>query len=441
MSRSQTTQFQKEPGNADRSEPHESSVASAYLRPTTTGFNASEITVWVVSELYAPELTSTGYYLTEIAEHLARIFPHVTAIVSQPTYAARGTRAAAFEKRNGVTVRRFWNPALAKDALIGRACNLLAYSIHAGVALLWSVRSGDVVLAVTNPPPMPYIAALICRIKRARLVLLVHDVYPEVLVASGLAASDSGLVRIAHTASKWLYRRSDKIIVLGRDMSRLIRRKLSTDGAAAKLEIIPNWANLDAVQMSPVTEQQLANPMTVQYAGNMGRGHNIEILVEASARLPEINFAFIGHGAKRPWLERTIEERGLHNVAVRDYRPRGEMSESLADCDLSVISFVSGMSGVSVPSRLYNVLAAGRPILAICDADSELALVVEEERLGWVVRPNDVDGLVAVLRQAATHRTDLFALGARAYDAAQRRFSRACVMQSYEELFRRMVSA
>jgi len=184
-------------------------------------------TLWVLSELYAPELTSTGYFITRIAEHLARDpGRQVIALASQPTYSSRGTRASAREVLNGVNVRRFWSPALRKDTMLGRVTNLLVFTTQTAWSLLRSVSAGDTILAVTNPPPLPYLAALVARVRGARFVLLVHDMYPEVILAGGFAKPGSPVVRILDRTSRWLYRTAERVVVLGRDMRRLVTAKL-----------------------------------------------------------------------------------------------------------------------------------------------------------------------------------------------------------------------
>ncbi len=397
---------------------------AAYARPT----------LWVVSELYAPELTSTGYFITRIAEHLAHDpSRRVAALASQPTYSARGVRAADDEIANGVHVRRYWSPALAKDSLGGKLANLVAFTLQCAWGLFRGVSSGDIILSVTNPPPLPYVAAFIARLRRARFVVLVHDMYPEVILAGGMAKPTGLLVRTLERASRWLYHTADRVIVLGRDMQKLVAAKLPP-GDAWRVAIIPNWASLDEVHATAPRPRQENMPFVVQHAGNMGRGHNIEILARAAKRLSNVRFTFVGDGAKRGWIEREAARNSLANVRVMGYRPRSELSNSLGDCDVAAISFVRGMSGVSVPSRMYNVLAAGRPIIAVCDDDSELALVVTEETIGWVVAPDDLEGLVSALSEAAQSPELVLERGRTARRVAEERYSEEIIMQSYDEL-------
>lgn len=394
--------------------------------------------VWVLSELYAPELTSTGYFITAIAEGLAaQTHRDVHVLASQPTYAARGQRAPALERTPRLTVRRFWSPAFPKDSVFGRLANMMVFTLSAMATLLKNLDAGDAVLVVTNPPLLPYLATTIARIRGAQVVLLVHDVYPEVLIASGTSTPDSWLVRTLHRTSRWLYQHCSTIVTLGRDMQSLIRAK--TPDNPSKVVVIPNWASLDEVTPHPFPTDS-SNPFTVQYAGNMGRGHNMEILFEAAKRLPHIQFSFVGEGAKRRWLEAQLALTNVPNVRVTGFRPRHELSASLGDCHVAAIAFMPGMGGISVPSRLYNIMASGRPVLGICDRDSELALTIQEENIGWTAEPDDVEEVVRALQHAFDSRQELPQYSTRARTAAETRYAFAQILEQFSDVFDRLAA-
>jgi hypothetical protein len=195
--------------------------------------------VWVASELYYPEETSTGFLLTRIAEGLAESFD-VHVICGQPTYSARGRRAPRRERRNRVEIERCWSTTLDKDRLPLRLLNAVTISASMFATALRRFRRGDSVLVVTNPPFLPFVIAAAARLRGARPALIVHDVYPEVLTAAGLAGEDSAVTRLAGALTRALYRGVDRIVVLGRDMHALTVRKLGPE--ADKIVIIPNWA-------------------------------------------------------------------------------------------------------------------------------------------------------------------------------------------------------
>jgi glycosyltransferase involved in cell wall biosynthesis len=148
-----------------------------------------------------------------------------------------------------------------------------------------------------------------------------------------------------------------------------------------------------------------------------------------------VHFLFIGSGGRKPWLESVVRQERLTNVTVLAPRPRTDQRLFLNACDVAITAFVPGMFGAGVPSRLYNILASGRPIVAAVDPQSELALVVREEQVGWTVAPGDVAGFVAAVLEARADRGRLAAMGARGRAAAAGRYSYEAVMRGYRDLF------
>lgn len=279
--------------------------------------------------------------------------------------------------------------------VLAARCDLLSASV---AAHLWStVERGDIVLAVTNPPTLPYVAAAIARQKGAQFVLLVHDVYPEVLVATGIARSGSAMVRGVARSAAWLYCASSRVVVLGRDMAHLVVHRMNDDAhpidTGRNVRIIPNWADTDEIGPdhagAAAVRRQLGleDRFVVQFVGNMGRTHGVDSLLNAAHRMrddPDVHFLFVGWGGRQQAIERSIRDEHLPNASVHPPCDRDQLSAWLNVGDVATIAFVPGMAGVSVPSRMYNVMAAGRPILAVADGGSELALVVGEEQCGVV---------------------------------------------------------
>jgi glycosyltransferase involved in cell wall biosynthesis len=395
--------------------------------------------VFVVSELYYPEETSTGYLLTRIAEGLAERF-EVVALCAQPTYSVRGTRAPRSELRGGVRIRRCRGTTLDKNFLPFRILNLVTISLALFVSLVRELRRGDAALVVTNPPLLPFLTAVACRMRGARFLLLVHDVYPEVLYATGFLSRRARTARLLEGLNHWLYDRADRIVTLGRDMSDLVARKRSSGPRG--IVMIPNWADADDITpadpagSSLLATLGLAGRFVVQYAGNIGRSHDIESALAAAAQLgdEQFQFLFIGDGGKRRLVEQAARGSAA-NVTLLPNRPRSDQQVFLNACHVGLIPFVAGMSGVSVPSRMYNVLAAGKPIVAMADPDSELARVVREERVGWVVDPGDLPGLVGALRDAkAGLHGELAEMGRRARTVAAERYPLSRVVSAYQAL-------
>ena len=202
------------------------------------------------------------------------------------------------------------------------------------------------------------------------------------------------------------------------------------NGASNRIEYIPNWAN-DEIVATPAHAPE-TRPFVVQYSGNMGVTHGIETLIESACLLlhdDSIRIELIGWGLKLPLVATEIRKRGLRNVTLLPAAPRAQLGEQLARCDVALIIMVPGASGASVPCRLYNIMAAGRPVIVAADADSEIASVVRDNRLGWVVAPAAPEQLASAIREACLQPEQLKAMGDRARELAHRlyRFERAAV--------------
>ncbi len=404
--------------------------------------------VWIVSELYYPEETSTGYFLTKIAEGLSPYFStHV--LCSQPTYSSRGISAPSREVHSGVTIRRCRATTLNKDVFLFRLVNLLTISLSMFLHAVCSFRRGDIVLVATNPPALPFFIAAACRMRRAKCVLLVHDVYPESLVAAGLLDSDSFLVSMLNRLNRRLYRAMEIISVLGRDMEALVRKKLAK--CTMKIAVIRNWADVEQIVPFPREQNELLKQFgllgkfVVQYAGNIGRVHGIETLLKSAIILQrvdsDIHFLFIGSGAKKKWLENAVEENGLENVTILPNRPREDQQNFLNACNIAITAFVPGMTGVGVPSRMYNIFAAGKPIVAAVDEDSELGLVVREENVGWVTPVRDAEKMAAALSEAKMKPGLLAEMGIRARAIAEDQYTFNRVIDAYRLLVNELLAS
>ncbi|NNE66013.1 MAG: glycosyltransferase family 4 protein [Pyrinomonadaceae bacterium] len=396
--------------------------------------------LWVVSELYYPEMTSTGYYLTKIAEGLADDFD-VRVICGQPNYSARGTRAPKRENLKGVEVYRGFGTRLDKNVIPFRIINMLTLGVSVFLRSLISFRNGDRVLVVTTPPLMPFLTGIAAKLRGSSHILLIHDRYPEILYAVGKLKRGSLTARILEMMSRSLIRSADRIIAVGRDM----KKALSGLNEESRIYVIPNWAELETVEPGPrsenelLLEQGLSDKFVFLYAGNMGYPNDIETILEAANRVretdPEIHFIFLGAGVKKTLLEKTVKHKHLRNITVLNSRPRSQQQVFLNACDVGLVSLVKLMSGVSMPSRTYNILAAGKPILALCDRDSEVSKVLKEDNVGWSVEPGDLDGLVDVILKIKSSSEKIAEYGKNARIAALTKYSLEKAVESYRSVF------
>lgn len=394
-------------------------------------------TLWIVTELYFPEETSTGYYLTRIAEGLTDTF-NVKVLCGQPNYSQRGARAPKHEVRNAVKIFRAAGTTLNKNVILFRLINIATLSLTIFLQSFFRFRAGDGVLVVTTPPSLPFIAAISALFRGASYTLLIHDNYPEILIAAHKIRETSVIAKGLNVFNRWLYKYTAKIIVVGRDMKKLLETK--TRGLDIPIVTIPNWAELETVRPESRAENRLlkelglADKFIFLYAGNMGHPNDIETIVSCAGKLkqnPNIHFIFLGAGVKEPWLRKVAAEQNLTNITILEPKPRGEQIVFLNACDVALVSLVTRMRGVSMPSRTYNILAAGKPILAIVEDDTELTRVIEEENVGWSVPPGEPQLLFDKILEIYGKRRDLDKFGLRAREAAIAKYSLDVAIERY----------
>lgn len=394
--------------------------------------------VCVFNRSYWPDLGATGQLLTELAEDL--VAHHGWEVTVVTGYPVRGERRLPREEmRNGVRIVRANGTTRDPGRFWGRASNYVTYFLSACVAGL-RISKPDVVLAMTDPPIIGLAGLLAARRSGSPFVFLCQDVFPEV----GRLVEDfqSGAVdRVLDGINRFLLRRADAVIALGDTMrQRLIEEK----GAAPdKVSVIHNWADCAAL-MPGVRDNAfsrghgLTGRFVVMHAGNIGLSQNLDVLLDAAERLrahDDIRFVLVGDGARRQALEHRAGERGLSNIVFLPFQPRAEMAASYAAADLFLISLKRGLSGYIVPSKLYGVLAAGKPYVAAVDSRSEAADIARDHECGLVVPPGDADALAAAVLDLYRDRDRVRRLGTRAREAGLL-FDRPKQVSAYAALLR-----
>jgi colanic acid biosynthesis glycosyl transferase WcaI len=402
----------------------------------------SKTRLWLVCELYFPEVNATGHYVTQIGTGLAGEFD-VNVICAQPNYLSKGIKAPTRDIHEGANIYRVWSTTLNKNVLVFRLINMVTVGLSMFVASIRHFRRGDRVLVVTAPPSLPYSTAAAALCRGASYVVVLHDLYPDILVAVGKTKSGSVLFNTVERLNRWLYKHARRIIVVGRDMNDRVARKAA--GLDVPIVTIPNWSDLEAIEPAPKGNNSLLRNLDLQekfvlmYAGNIGHPTDIQTIVDAAAILvddPEVHFVFVGSGAKLPWLRNEVASRNLRNVSILGQLPREQQNDFLNACDVALISLVPGMLGTAMPSRTYNAMAAGRPIIALTEKGSELSQVIDELDIGWHTAPGHPEELIRLIATARECDKELSEMGRRARVAAENVYSPSIAIEKYSSVMR-----
>lgn len=384
----------------------------------------------VASQHYPPDPSTTAAIMAEIACRIAG--DHEVVVLSGSPGALPASQTGPGKPRV-VAVK---NRMAGKAALVRRGASELLFAVRTFLALTRELRRGDVVLTVTAPFMLPYAVAAAARLKGARSALIMHDLFPDVLVMAGLLKPGSIITMTMRAANGLMFRALNAVITIGRDAERPL---LSYSGMTRnKIRFIPNWATLVAAPR-PVTadnpfRKALSAGFVVGLSGNLGFTHDPEIVFEAARLLraePDIHFLLSGWGIGFERLKQLQTEANLPNVSFMGRVEDAELEPFLAAANLWIIPYRKDVAGVSVPSRFYNLLAVGRPVVLVSEPEAEAALTVVENGLGWVVTPGRADQLAEAIRAAS--RSDGVAFAERAVKAAAK-FDRATAMNAYAAL-------
>jgi glycosyltransferase involved in cell wall biosynthesis len=346
-----------------------------------------------INRSYWPDTEATGQLLTELCEDLAATGEfEVHVLCGQPNHVSiegEDTDPKA-PMHHGVTIHRARHLQLAKRSLIGKLLNLLSFT-WAAWRMSGRLPRPDIVVTETDPFFLGFVGRRIQKRRGSRFIAYLQDIYPDIAVACG-KARDGLFIR---TLRSWLfgaYSRADRVVVLSRDMK---QRCVENGVAPERIAVIPNWS--DVTSLFPVKVNNafrrahgLGGKFVVMYSGNMGLPHLLEPVLDAAQLLADerdVEFMFVGGGVQKEPLEESARRRGLANVTFLSYQPKASLSQSLSAADVQIVSVKPGVISCLMPSKVYGVLAAGCPVLAVTPIESELGEMILGSRFGRVCEP------------------------------------------------------
>jgi glycosyltransferase involved in cell wall biosynthesis len=396
--------------------------------------------ILVLNQYYWPGVEATAQLLAQLCEALAEEMD-VTVVTGQ----LRGHALPAEEMRGGVRIVRVRSTAYDRAQLHHRAANYVTYL---GDTILTALRGErpDLVLCMTDPPIVGDIGLVVARRFDAPLLVISQDVFPE--IAERVKRLESKVVIGALRQLVGLYlRRADRVVAIGETM----KLRLVEKGArSARVEVIPNWVDTTEITPQPrdnewARRHGLVDPFVVMHSGNVGHAQDLDSLVRAATFLRDLDrlrIVVIGFGARHQELTELAERLEVTGaVTFLPYQPRQHLSESLSTGDLHFVGLARGLAGFVVPSRMYGVLAAGRPVLVSADDESETARIVREAECGLVVPPGRPELVAGVLRDVIEGRVSLAGMGERGRAWVEREADRSVAFGRYRELVTEVVAA
>lgn len=399
--------------------------------------------ILVVNQYFYPDQASTAQLLTELCEDLSA-HHEVTVVCGRPSYSpveSRSGRGLVRQERHGrVRVLRTWSSSRSRHSIPGRVMNHGTYLASSLVGVM-KAEKPDVVLTMTDPPFVAAAAMAASTVRRVPFVYVNQDVFPEVALTLGVLR-DGPTAKGLRSLNGRLRRSAAAVVAIGRDME---RRLLALGAPRHRLQVIPNWIDTTAVRPlegpSPLRETQgWGDRFVVMHSGNVGLSQDLDTLVRAAEQLrndPDVLIAIVGEGGSKAKLQVLAADQP--NVVFLPYQPKDQLSASLGAADLHVIGLRRGLAGAIVPSKVYGVMAAGRPFVAGLEADSEVDLLIREHGCGIRVDPGDPTALADAIRRA--RGLDLTAMGAAGRTAVVERYDRKIATGAYRELLELVADA
>ena len=399
--------------------------------------------VAIVSEYFYPDSTGgSGTVLSKLVCQLKLSYPDwdIDVITSNNLFRGGDGRLAARENWNGINIVRLNSPQPRKMSVKRRLAANLWFTSAAFVRLLKTSRRYDLVMVTTAPPTLPLAAQIWSFLSRKPYVYLIYDLYLDLALAMKIVDAGSRTVKTMRRAqTQWLHKAA-KTIVLGRCMQQHVAQTYALP--AEKICVIP--IPTDCIGVSPQSNQTQfranhdMHGFVVLYAGNFAKYQDFKTLLDAAQQLVDnkaITFVFVGDGSRRNYIAERIEHDQLTNVRLLPFVPEAQLCDLLASADASLVTLERGAEGLAVPSKFYNIMASGRPTIAVVDPNCEVGRVINETYCGVRVDPENATQLAQAIVDLASSPERAREMGLNARAACEERYTTESVARQFSEVF------
>jgi colanic acid biosynthesis glycosyl transferase WcaI len=357
--------------------------------------------ILLLNQCFYPDVVSTAQHLTDLATALTARGHDVTVVTSDRGYDDPTVRFPRRERWNGIEIIRIRSVSFGKSSRWRRVFNFGSFMLACSLRLL-RLRGFDLVVALTSPPLISFLAALFVKLKGCRLYFWVMDLNPDEAIAAGWLDERSATTRLLQRMLSYSFRAADRTIVLDRFMKeRVIAKKVDP----SRIAIIPPWSHDDQVGYSAAGREAfrerhgLSDKFVVMYSGNHSPCHPLDTLLEAARTLQarsEIAFCFVGGGSEQA----KVREAGLSNVKCLPYQPLNELAGSLSAADLHTVVMGEKFVGIVHPCKVYNILSVGAPLLYIGPEPSHVTDIASQQGKFFLTHHGDTDATVAAILEA-----------------------------------------
>jgi len=390
----------------------------------------------IVNQHYYPELASTAQVFQEIAEHFAKEGYKVQVVAGMPFYHDNINTNLKIKKLNNVHICRLWNTTFTKNSFIGKVINLLTFQISLLVYMIVAIDRKAIVLVGTNPPMGIVCGALAKALRRFKLIGVIQDLYPDILVSSHMTQDTSSNYRILSRIMKYSFSKCNKVVTISHDMKEHIERTYKVN----KVEMINNMVIGDIFPIENYNLKEKAgfqDHLVVMYSGNFGVAHEYETLLETTKLLrnnSQIVFYIVGGGINYNKLKAACKDEGLTHVVFKPYVDKEKLNESLNLADVHITIFNDEFKNVLMPSKYYGILACAKPIILITDGANDISRDINKYQIGIVIRKGDAQTLAGQLVHMLDEPKSIKAMSQAASTLYKEKYAKEVVLQKYSKV-------
>lgn len=417
-------------------------------KPASAPPTSRALKLLFINQYYWPDSAATAQMLTDLCQHLARHGHEVHVVASRGQYDAGSSKGLtpAYERHESVHIHRVRATGFGKRGFIAQATDFLSFHLLC-VPHALKARNYDAIITLTTPPLVGLLGVMGRLLGKAKHVNWVMDLHPDVEFELGVFSRKKLVPRLLDAVNKFELRRAHVCVALGDYMRQRLRDKNIPD---ERIEVLPVWGHdhvhedIDAAHNPLRAELGLQGKFVVMYSGNAGMIHTFDEVCAAALKLrddPRIVFLFIGGGRRIQEIKQFQQQHNLANVRVMGYFPRERLNHSLTLADAHLITLRPGLAGVSIPCKLYGIMAARRPALFVGPDACETADAIRAADCGRVIPNGDADKLVATLQELAANPEIGQQLGANARRPFEQSYNAAVCCNKWRELLERRVGA
>lgn len=338
--------------------------------------------------------------MQDIVTAFAEQYEEVVLLASWPLNGVKTDRIAAFDRRS--SARRLWT--------------WLVATVQIWWKINWKYRK-DKLFIVSNPPSAPLLPLIV----RNCFSLLIFDIYPDVLVNQRKLSKNHFVIRWWQKANQKVYVRAEHVFTISEGMKDCLCQYVEAD----KIKVMPLWPNnaqirkIERIDNLFIKEHDLEGRFIVLYSGNLGSTHRVEALIDVAHKVKDAIFLIVGQGAKKELISERIKKEHCENVIQLPRQPMERLSEVLSAADIAVVTLDTSASQMSVPSKTYNLMAVGVPIMGIASPESELGRLIGKYEMGRVFLPDDIDDMASFVNEMKDDYVLRKRLGQNALDASK----------------------